>query len=343
MRTAQVIAALEERRPDVAVHVRTAAPGWLFEDCRAVYAPVAVDSGVVESADALRIDGAATVERLREFLRGRGEVVEREVEFVREQGVRRIVADIPFLAGEIAGSAGVECIGISNFTWNWILEPYLREAGDTDSLSVIEGAYGNMRELWQPGLSQPDSLGVFRRVRQVPAIARKRRLDPKSVRERLGIEHDAYRAVVFVASRGRLGMDTLLRAATGAPEFLFLVAGEVPAGLANVRSVALTRELNFSEVVGASDVVVSKLGYGTVVECMSAGKRLLYPPREGFAEDEVTEREAPRFLNLAPIPLTDYAGGEWRTYVEALLRQPPPREVTNCRGAEVCAEMLAER
>jgi predicted glycosyltransferase len=43
----------------------------------------------------------------------------------------------------------------------------------------------------------------------------------------------------------------------------------------------LGSSLDFSDLLVVSDVVVSKLGCGTIAECIAAGTRLVWPPRRG--------------------------------------------------------------
>jgi predicted glycosyltransferase len=115
-RSAEVIRALRAAAPDVNVYVRTSAPAHLFANLATgpVTAPF-IDVPVVER-DALSIDWRATVGAAADVLRRRRALVAREVEAVRELDPSLVVADVPFLAGDLAAALGVPCVAVSNFT-----------------------------------------------------------------------------------------------------------------------------------------------------------------------------------------------------------------------------------
>ena len=66
------------------------------------------------------------------------------------------MADIPFLAGDIAAAAGIPIIAITNFTWDWIYEPYfndrqdlLREMGATWKIITEDMLEPKGIEIWR--------------------------------------------------------------------------------------------------------------------------------------------------------------------------------------------------
>lgn len=329
-RVAEIVRAGSDRWNAV---VRTTAPARLFGRARVQHA--AIDPAVAETADTLRIDATRTRANLQEFLLSSSDVVAREASYVRTAGIRLIVADIPFLAGDIAEAAGVPCIGISNFTWNWILEPHL--AGDADGrrlLEAIEGSYARMREYWRIPFSHADGLSMFRRVIDLPLIAPKATLDAAAIRE-------GFDRVVLTAFRGPI-TEAFRRAAAESPDTLFLTFDAAQAeGIGNARCVAHDSVFSFEDLAAASDVVLAKLGYGIAAGCASGKKRLLYPPRDGFREDTITSVEAARYTALRPIPLDDFEAGRWHTHLDAVLAQPIPTERVRDDGAEVCARRIA--
>lgn len=314
--------------------VRTTAPARLFGAARVEHA--AIDPAVAETSDTLRIDAAATRRNLAEFLAMRGEVVERESAWVRAAAVRLIVADIPFLAGEIAEASRVPCVGISNFTWNWILEPHL--AGDEEGrrvLDAIEGSYARMREYWRLPFSHRDGLSMFPRVVDTPLIANKAAGAATGLR-------NGFDRVVLTAFRGRIAAHAFRRAAAESPDTLFLTCDpEQATGIPNARYADTDTVHSFEDVAAASDVVLAKLGYGIAAGCASGKNHLLYAPREGFREDGITSVETARYTALRPIPLDDFHAGRWRAHLDGLMAQPIPAERVRDDGAEVCADRIA--
>src|SRR5215204_6533025 len=94
VRIGEVIRALRQLRPDWRVLVRTQAPRHMMPE-HGEFSFAEIDSGVVERQAGVVMDEAATLLRLQEFLHRWDDLVAREVEFVKEQRVDLIVADIP--------------------------------------------------------------------------------------------------------------------------------------------------------------------------------------------------------------------------------------------------------
>jgi len=185
---------------------------------------------------------------------------------------------------------------------------------------------------------------MFTEVRPAPLIIRRSSLDRRTVERKLRIEPDSQRTVVFLGARGRISASALGAAATAASDFLFLVLDAAAAcGPENIRHIVLDDNLNFSDVLLASDVVISKLGYGIVAECAAGKKRLLYPRREAFREDLITSAEAPRYTNIREIPLENFETGAWTGHLHELLKEPQPALEIPSNGAVVCAEELSRR
>ena len=108
-RAASVAAAVSAIMPEVNLILSTTAPQWLL-DCylptNYQYRQRAFDLGVVQ-ADSLTMDLAATLEKLQHIQAQQNEIIAAEAEFLRQQRVDLVVADIPPLATAIAHAADV--------------------------------------------------------------------------------------------------------------------------------------------------------------------------------------------------------------------------------------------
>ena len=344
-RSAEVIRALRETAPDVNVYVRTTAPADMFAGLAAgPVRPHEIDAPVVER-DPLSIHWQATLAGASDLLRRRRPAVAREAEAVREIGPSLVVADVPFLAGEVAAALDVPCVAISNFTWDWIFEPH--RGRHPDGAAVVRGArasYGKMAALLQ--LPFGHDTDAFPQVLPVPLVARRPTLDPADVARQLGLDPSDRRPRVLIGMRGGVPADVLRHAAAGAADFLFLRLDRgdtVPPGEdpPNLRGVRLAPGLDFSDLLTVSEVVVSKLGYGMIADCIAAGTRLVWPRREGFQEDEVTEREAPHYLRMVEMPQANFLEGEWEPTLGRAVALPPPAEQMPLGGAAACARFIA--
>lgn len=346
-RAAEVIRALRTEAPDTNVYIRTAAPAALFRNLAAgPVVPGGIDVPIVERGP-LSIDWHGTLGGVADLLRRRRAIVAREVEAIRELGPSLLVADVPFLAGDVAAALGVPCVAVSNFTWDWIFEPH---RGDhPDGAAAVRGArssYAQMTALLQ--LPFGHDTDVFPQVIPVPLVARCPAREPGDVLRRLGLDETDRRPRVLVGMRGGVDPATLARAAATAPDFLFLRLDRddnppPDSDLPNLRPVRLDPSLDFSDLLGASDVVISKLGYGMIADCIAAGSRLVWPGRSGFREDVVTATEAPRYMRMRQIPDEQFGSGDWLESLERVMTMPAPPEEMSLDGAAACARFIASR
>src|SRR5688500_953685 len=148
-RSAEIIRALLQLDPTLTVHVRTSAPRAIFDtvrDVRLQYHSSAIDPGVVER-DPLNLNIPATLDRFRKLLERARELIEAEGGFIKKQQAGLVLADVPFLAGEIASHAGVSCLAVSNFTWDWIFEPLVKTESHRELLTRIRNGYAKMAGL----------------------------------------------------------------------------------------------------------------------------------------------------------------------------------------------------
>ena len=318
-RIAAVIEALSRKRPDLRVAVRTQASRLIFpKDIE--YHHVEIDSAVIESPDALVVDNRGSVAGIRNLLGRRDEIIDREARFLAGNHARVIAADIPFLAGEIARRAGLPGVAMSNFLWDWIFDG----VAEPDILEAIRRGYSGLTEALRYPLSHREGWGIFDSVTDVPLVTPRSTRPRETIRRELGISDDP-RPTVLIGGRARLTGDVIEHIRRSCPEFLFLSPEIHP---------------SFSDLLRGSDIVVGKLGYSIAAECIAENKKLLFPPREGFREEAVLIRELPRYLSIRPIPPCEWAQGNWGDHLHALLESPPPHEIVNTNGAEVCANRL---
>jgi L-arabinokinase len=322
--------------------VCTSAPSFLFEGV--VAAPLAVrfvecDVGLAQK-DALTIDEPGSVAAWREFRAGWDGLVRDEAAWLRAAGARLVLGDIPPLAFAAAAAAGVPSIALGNFSWDWI---YRHLAGRQPALAEAAAhaaeAYGHAERLLR--LPFAGDLSAFHRIEDVPLVARRPAVGKAEARRRLGLDA---RPVVLL-SFGGVGMPGLEPAAFGRlDQYLFLLTGPAGAGGApNVRRLEAgdlrATGLDYPDLVGAADVVVSKPGYGIVTDCIGAGTRLVYTDRGDFPEYPVLVSEMPRYLPAVHASNENVRAGRLGEALRRVLLLPFP-EPPPSNGASVAASRL---
>jgi hypothetical protein len=304
--------------------VRRAVPGLL------AFRAVACDVGLAQ-ADALRIDEEGTAARCREFDAAWDERVAAEVEFLRGSGARAVVGDIPALAFEAAARAGLPSFALGNFSWDWIYR-HLAARQPSLAASAERAARAYARATILLELPFAGDLSAFPRRERVGLLARRPRVPRAGARRRLGLDD---RPAVLV-SFGGVGLPGLRREALAGAGELQLVFPE-DAQLDRLSALGL----DYPDLVGAADVVVTKPGYGIVSDAIGAGTRLAYTERGDFPEYPIMVREMRAYLACVHISNEDLRAGRIRDAVERVLSEamPPPPDM---RGAARAAAHILE-
>lgn len=346
-RSSLVADAMLRRLPELTVHFRTNAPAGMFRQLPAgrwTLAPADLDSGAAED-DPLTINPGRTLQRVRDLLADAGARVRREAQAIRDLRPRLLLSDAPFLAGDVAVAAGVDCWAVTNFTWDWIYQPLFAETGAPDARSLLDRireSYGRMTGVLRLPLGGGE--GAFQQIVDVPLVASASSREPERILAQLKLASNDGRPRILVGIRGGVSSQILCTVGKSAPDLLLLVPGAADrAWPGNVHPVQLSEELDFADLIRVSDAVVSKLGYGIIADCLAARKPLLWPPRTGFREDALAEPQAARCIPMCKLGRDDFLAGRWAPAIRALLAQPTPAGVLDLSGARQIAEEVARR
>jgi len=340
-RSSEVLRAVRELRPDLALTIVSAAPEDLFRS--AIGDPVDVrgeecDVGLVQRG-ALTIDAEASAERLEAFLATWDERVEREAEWLRSSGADLVYGDIPPLAFEAAARAGLPSVALGNFSWDWIYAHFARHAPRLAAgARWAADAYRKASLLMR--LPFAGDMGVFPCAEDVPLVARRPTLETTEARRRITRDPRAI-VVLSFGGHGLFRFDPQVLAQHS--DYQFVVPNTDPRLPENV--LALTederraRGLSYADVVAAAEVVVTKPGYGIVTDAISGHSRLVYTDRGDFPEYPLLVAEMVRYLPCVYVSNEDLSAGRIGEAIAAVrqLRFPDPPRLD---GAEVVARRV---
>jgi L-arabinokinase len=342
-RSVEVIRELQQLDPAIRVVARTMAPAWFLDGSLGSAVerqPVDTDTGVVQ-IDSLRLDEDETARVAARFYAGLDRRIAGEAAALRELGATVVAGDIPPLAFAAAHRAGVPSVAVANFTWDWIYGGYPHfEQLAPGTIDLIARAYSHaalaLRLPFSGGFASMEAV-----TREVPLIARKARHTRDAARRRLGIDDGP----VVLASFGGHGLRLPYETIAWRNNFTLVTTdtGRLkPAHrLLRVTLKQLTDlGLKYEDLVAASDVVVTKAGYGIVSECIANDAAMLYTPRGRFREHDVFLAEMPKYLRCREISNEDLLSGNWQPSVEAVLSLPPAPQTLRTDGAAVCAEAM---
>ena len=334
-RLAEVLRDVRVRAPDLPIAVVGRVPERLVR--RAVADPVAVravacDVGLAQR-DALAIDERATAELCRAFEATWEERVAAEAAYLRACGARAVLADVPPLAFAAAARAGVPAIGLGNFSWDWVYRHLAaREPSLEGSAARAARAYGEATLFL--ALPFEGDLSAFPRRERVGFVARRPRVARAEARRRLGLDDRPAALLSF----GGVGLPALRPEMLGSDAGAAAIRYLFPADLSGDRLDALG--LDYPDVLGAADVVVTKPGYGIVTDAIGAGTRMVYTERGDFPEYPIMVREMDRWLACVHVGNRELLAGRLAGPVRRALALPVPPPPDLGGAARAAARVL---
>lgn len=291
------MAALAAALIDFGVHVYicTDRPEYLYESLpedKYTYRKCRLDGGVVHGEN-LKADLPATRTMLLELFSQREELVAQETLWLRKGQIDLVIADIPYFIIEAAGYAEVPVFGLSNFDWVFIYQDLF--ADDPDMAIVINtifGLYQRLDKCYVPSLGTEISVPAFRNPEFTGLLARK----PCTVPEK---SNEPILSIMFGGEGAmQISFDDICEAWDG------IVLSTNEHCKADNHRLLMPNE-DFSAIIESSDLILCKPGYSTFAEILTAGKAMLYIPRDNYPEERVLiagVKEYPNARQIDSIP-----------------------------------------
>ena len=338
-RCLEVIKKIQLYSPKIYIHIQTEAPAWLFPlNLEQNYKLIqkTCDIGAVQN-NCYDVDPQGTLKKFAKFYSFFPDRIREEVEYIRKNRIDLIVGDIPPLAFCVAREANIPSIGITNFSWDWIYEPYTQNFPEFRwIIERIKDAYNKSNLLLR--LPFFGNLSAFPNCLDIPLVARKANISSADVRQRLGIKTN--KKIVLVALRKedlhQVGFDHLSEMSG----ITFVFFSSVPK-FSNFLPIP-ANFLPFQNLVAASELVVSKPGYGIVSECLANRTPLLYTSRKNFREYRILANGLKNMAIGKLIPRPDFLSGRWQSHIHGLLQTKVNWPDWPLNGAEIAAERILD-
>jgi L-arabinokinase len=342
-RALAVMREVRRRCPERTILVRTSAPEFLFREDPAGLRllPGAVGPGTVQ-ADPLTLDAEESLRLAVRHQVGHARSVQQETERLSRHAVGLVAGDIPPLAFDVARRLGVPSVALGNFSWDWIYEPYVQGRTEgQDLLRALRRSYRQADLLLRMPLH--GDMSVFPHIEDIPHVVRRSAGDPARVRRMLGVT-DETRPLVLVSFGGFGPVSSPGSSPRPDPgDFRFVVPGESLSGIPqDAVRLPVDHHIPHEDLVSACDAVISKPGYGTVVECIASRTPLLYTSRDNFREYPVLVEGLQRTARCGFLPREDLLAVRWRSHLEDLLSDRRPWPAVRVDGAKVAATRLLE-
>ncbi|MCU0541494.1 MAG: glycosyl transferase [Oscillatoriaceae cyanobacterium Prado104] len=326
VRAASVAAKIQELNPEILLIITTTAPRWLLESYITgdfIYRTRAFDVGVVQ-ADSLNMDLDLTLEKLREIKAKQNSLIASEVNFIKQNRVDLMLADIPPLAAPIAKAAGVPCWMMSNFGWDFIYRDWGGEFAEI--ADWIGECFGKCDRLFR--LPLHEQMSAFPNIEDVGLTGGTPRYSADRIREILGIKTPPETTALLTF--GGLGLAQIpYQNIKQFPDWQFITFDREGPDLPNLIKVkdaeaaktlpTLLRPVDLMPVCGR---LISKPGYSTFAEALRLELPVISLMREGFAEAAVLLAGMQNYAEHQIVTEAEFFEGDWE-----FLRKPlhPPR------------------
>ena len=338
-RSGEIIRALLAKQHDIQIHIRSnISPGifMMIFDARVNISAVNLDVGTVQK-DSFHVDKHATLQQVLNHYHRKDDIVKREVAYLKTIGADLVVADIPPLAFDVAEVAGLPAIGVANFSWDWIYRDYLSEIpAFSAAIENVSASYRKASLLLR--LPFHGDLSVFRKIKDIPLLARKANKQKNRVLNEIGIPPDFAEKLVLIAFRAADLSSVKLQNLENCSGVTFVTIG-VEKRFHN--QINLTGDVpEFTNILAACDAVVSKPGYGLVSEVIANKTPLLFTEREDFAEYNVLVEGLSCYAVAEFLSSEDFFSGMWRRALHKLFDKPAVWRNVDMNGAEKAAEQI---
>lgn len=332
-RTASVAAAIAQLCPEILLILVTTAPRWLLESYIQgdfIYRPRALDVGVVQ-ADSLTIDKAATLEKLKQIRTQQRSLVAGEVNFIRQNRVNLILADIPPLAAVIAQTADIPCWMSSNFGWDFIYRAW--EGEFIEIADWISDCFSKCDRLFR--LPFHELMSAFPVITDVGLTGGSPRYQVDELRAIWGITASVEQTVLLTF--GGLGLQQIpydnLRQF---PDWQFITFDYSAPDLPNLLTIRdrKYRPVDFMPICGR---IVSKPGYGTFAEALRVGVPIVSLTREEFAESDLLIEGITSYAHHQILSPAEFFQGSWE-FLNQLPHLPRRSQPMAMNGNETIAQ-----
>lgn len=337
VRMASVANQVKRLNPDILIVFVTTAPRWLLEsymdiDADFIYRPRAFDIGVIQS-DGITMDLATTLAKMQEFQRREAQIVAGEVDFVRLNQVKLILADIPAMAVTIAQSAGIRCWMMGNFGWDFIYRAWGSEfEGVAD---WIAERYQKCDRLFR--LPMHESMSSFAKIEDVGLTGGIPRYSETELRDKFQLNKEKDKTVLLTF--GGLGLQAIpYENLQLFPDWDFISFAQNAPDLLNLVKITNNyyRPVDFMPLCGR---VISKPGFSTFSEAMRLDLPLVSLTREGFAESPLLMEGLKNYSYHQIIDGETFFEGKW-DFLHSDLNPPQIKELIDKQGTEAIAQTI---
>lgn len=338
-RAAAIANTVQKLCPDLLLILATTAPRWLLEsyiEGDFIHRPVAYDVGVVQS-DSLTMDRRATLEKLTEIQAKQDRIIANEVNFLHQNRVGLILADIPPLAAKIAQAANIPCWMLGNFGWDFIYRAWGEEFFPISDW--IADCFSQCDRLFRLPLHEP--MAAFPNKTEVGFTGGYPRFSVEALQTALYPGEPVPQDHTVLLTFGGLGLDQIpydnLRQF---PDWQFLTFAANAPDLPNLKKLT-NHEYRPVDLMPLCGRILSKPGYSTFSEACRLGIPIVSLTRDDFAEAAVLLEGIQAVVSHTIITPDEFYSDDWG-FLQQPLQPRKPSEPIAINGNEAIAQAVLD-
>jgi len=335
VRASAVAAEIQRLCPEILLVLVTTAPRWLLDSYIRgdfIHRPRAFDVGVIQS-DSLTMDKPATLDKLRQIQTQQRSIVAGEVNFIRQNQVGLILADIPPLAAVIAKTAGIPCWMMSNFGWDFIYRDWGGEF--VEIADGIVDCYQKCDRLFRLPFHEP--MSTFPTITDVGLTGGTPHYTEEQLRQTFNLPTPPERTVLLTF--GGLGLQQVpYNNLERFPDWQFITFDQQVPNLPNLLQITdrQYRPVDFMPICGR---IISKPGYSTFAEAVRLNLPIISITREDFAESFVLLEGIQNYAEHQILTPAEFFQGDWE-FLHQPLQSPRQSQSLAKDGTEAIAQAV---
>lgn len=336
-----VLNALGRLVPNLRVLLRTTVPASFFTDRLTIpweTSAVQQDIGCIQNGP-MRIDVEATWHQHHRFHSTWNDRLQTEIDAMRAAAPNLVLADTPYLALAAGKAAAIPTIALVSLTWDLVLSDY-QAPPSIDGRTIIQSirqAYGAADLALR--ITPAPTMTIFKKLIDIGPIAE----PAPSAREQLTefLKLAPGERTVLIGFGG-IPLDSLpfdrLESLTG---YRFLFDGSIPS---TSKRFVSTKSLPFSfkTLLASVDVLMTKPGYGTLLEAVALHTPMVYVRRYNFVDEQPLVEYLHRYGRGVELSMSDFSQGQWLSALNKVLDLPSTIASPPLTGASQAATELAK-
>ncbi len=330
--------------PGVTAIFRTMVPASFFRDRLAIQwelSPAQQDIGCVQDGP-LKIDIDATWASHQRFHKTWEERLSNEVAAMQAASPALVIADTPYLAIEAGSRAQIPTVALASFTWDIVLNEYCNAIDNSHQqlIQCIRESYAKAHIVLR--ITPAPRINAFSNIIDIGPIASL--TSPERDRLASALALAPNERTVLVGFGGIPLTSLPLEQIEQLRHYRFLFDGPVPPGYSRIHSTA-TLPFSFKTLLASVDVIMSKPGYGTIVEAVALQQPVVYVRRYNFADEPPLVDYLHRYGRGIELSLDDFTQGRWEPALRKVVdlpmpAAPPPLTSGAADAATILAKLL---